>query len=285
MWTDLPQGTPESEAAYYDNYNGGYDQYSRAVSNPAAVDQSIDVAAANGLDYLENTWMTVTYNWETGDGGALPVDSDGDGWSATGGDCNDGNGGVFPGAAEVADGVDQDCDGAIDEGTSASDDDGDGVSEDGGDCNDGDPGVHPGLADPADGIDNDCDGSTDEDEPPTDDDVTSDDDSAPIHGTSSADDDGDGYCETSPCDGGLPDGDCNDGSATIHPGAEDVPDGQDNDCNGVFDDLVSIGRASLLPGGEGCGGGCSSGDAEATVRGWMVILALAGLLRRNNKST
>ena len=52
------------------------------------------------------------------------ADGDGDGYRACGGDCNDGDGGVFPGAVESCDGADQNCDGRIDEefqvGTSCS---------------------------------------------------------------------------------------------------------------------------------------------------------------------
>ncbi len=39
-----------------------------------------------------------------------------DGWVTMGDDCDDGDATVFPGSTEVCDGVDQDCDGAIDEG-------------------------------------------------------------------------------------------------------------------------------------------------------------------------
>ncbi|GEM_PF-5014185 len=63
-WSDLPTGTPEAEAAYYDGYNGGLDQYGRTVTNPSAVDLALDTASALGLAYLENAWITVTYLWE-----------------------------------------------------------------------------------------------------------------------------------------------------------------------------------------------------------------------------
>jgi hypothetical protein len=46
---------------------------------------------------------------------------------------------------EVANGRDDDCDGTVDEGTSAGDDDGDSYTEDGGDCDDTDPSLSPGL--------------------------------------------------------------------------------------------------------------------------------------------
>ena len=49
LFTDLPQGKPEAEAAFYDDYNGGLDQFGRIVLNPGGCDLSFDVAAALGL--------------------------------------------------------------------------------------------------------------------------------------------------------------------------------------------------------------------------------------------
>ncbi|MBP9085631.1 MAG: hypothetical protein KBG15_05905 [Kofleriaceae bacterium] len=49
------------------------------------------------------------------DSGVGNVDNDGDGFTPTGGDCNDADPAVFPGAAEVCtDGIDNNCDGAPD---------------------------------------------------------------------------------------------------------------------------------------------------------------------------
>jgi hypothetical protein len=44
------------------------------------------------------------------------VDDDGDGFSECAGDCNDGNAAVHPGATEICDGLDNDCDGTPDDG-------------------------------------------------------------------------------------------------------------------------------------------------------------------------
>lgn len=106
-------------------------------------------------------------------------DADGDGFPGGpgGSDCNDFASAVNPGASEGADagdGIDQDCNGLVDDGTLWFDDDGDGYSEAGGDCDDADPARHPGAQERGNGVDDDCDGGADE-------------------GTALVDDDDDGY--------------------------------------------------------------------------------------------
>ena len=64
------------------------------------------------------------------------TDGDGDGFENCEGDCDDDEETVYPGASEVADGLDNDCNGEIDDGTVLSDDDGDGFAEYQGDCDD-----------------------------------------------------------------------------------------------------------------------------------------------------
>ena len=133
-------------------------------------------------------------------------DEDGDGFY-TDEDCDDNNYLTYPGADEICDGEDNDCDKSIDEDFDA---DGDGqtddaLCEDGTDCDDSDDTVYSGAEEtPYDGVDQDCDGA----------DVT--------------DVDGDG--EDAEAVGGS---DCNDEDASIYSGAEDEPkDGIDQDCDG-----------------------------------------------------
>jgi hypothetical protein len=105
----------------------------------------------------------------------LQCDSDGDGYEdegCGGVDCNDNNKCVNPKAFDDCDGIDNDCDGLVDEGNcgtdncvcSCADGDGDGYRNSfcgGNDCDDTDPFINPGMADICDGIDNNCDGLID----------------------------------------------------------------------------------------------------------------------------
>jgi hypothetical protein len=129
------------------------------------------------------------------------LDADSDGYVSAdcgGPDCDDLNPNVHPGAAEVCDGVDNDCDGVLDPGDTV-DADGDGAP-DCVDCAPEDPSIFPGNAEDCDnGIDDDCDGDVDaadadcggDDDSAGDDDTSGDDDSTGDDDTGAIGDDDD----------------------------------------------------------------------------------------------
>lgn len=96
---------------------------------------------------------------------AVCLDLDGDGYgtpgspvcpAGPGADCNDLRADYYPGAPEICDQRDSDCDGALS--PQEVDDDHDGRTECSGDCNDQDPTIRPGIAERNDGQDNQCPG-------------------------------------------------------------------------------------------------------------------------------
>ena len=148
----------------------------------------------------------------------VEIDNDEDGFAESV-DCRDDDRFVNPGAIELCDGIDNDCDTMTDEGYN---EDGDLYTVCTGDCRDHDATSYPGAPELPDGVDNNCDGIIDND-------------------TIFSDDDGDGYSEDQ--------GDCNDDpngiGAFINPGAVEVqldadgnPEGLDNDCDGNVDEAL-----------------------------------------------
>jgi hypothetical protein len=63
MWDNLPRCKPEAQAAYFNNYNRGRDQFGRKVLNPAGVDLTPRVARNLGLRKYQNAWIYVRYPW------------------------------------------------------------------------------------------------------------------------------------------------------------------------------------------------------------------------------
>jgi len=190
------------------------------------------------------------------------ADNDGDGWAACE-ECDDGDSAINPDADESCDGVDNDCDGVVDEDEAVDastwyfDADGDGYGNsrasttacsvpagyvsNSDDCDDVDADTYPGADEFCDGEDDDCDGDVDED-------------SAVDAATWYLDGDGDGYgvststdvaCDA-PSDHVATVGDCDDADATISPGAAEICDLVDQDCDGTVDDGV-LGTATDCP--------------------------------------
>jgi hypothetical protein len=183
-------------------------------------------------------------------------------------DCDDLNSTVYPGAEEICDGVDQDCDGALDNGVTTefyADEDGDGFGdfnetieactapsgfvEDATDCNDAEANSFPGNQEVCDGLDNDCNGVVD--------------DNAIDATTWYVDEDADGYgLETvaaTACE--APEGyttlvgDCDDINADANPGMTEVCDGVDNDCDGTSDENDALDAAIWYEDRDGDGYG------------------------------
>jgi hypothetical protein len=103
-------------------------------------------------------------------GEPIPVcgcrDVDEDGFNECANDCDDRNGAVYPGAPQLCDGVNNDCDHPNWPGletTNEFDDDGDTYSECQGDCDDTDDSRYPGAPETCNGVDDDCDNLVDED--------------------------------------------------------------------------------------------------------------------------
>ncbi|MFH1267613.1 MAG: putative metal-binding motif-containing protein [Planctomycetota bacterium] len=154
---------------------GGVPQVIVPMGSPVTVDvlcgaYNTDVYVATRL-YFDSGYSTSVVSRNSTRvkcGPGIPVDLDGDGVFAPpeGNDCDDGRIAVFPGAPQVCDGVNNDCDDPAWPALppAETDDDGDAWSECDGDCDDTLGLVHPNASETCNAVDDDCDGLTDEDE-------------------------------------------------------------------------------------------------------------------------
>jgi len=181
------------------------------------------------------------------DTGYVPgIDADGDGYTETE-DCDDTDASVRPGATEICDAIDNNCNGLIDDGvmnTWYADSDADGFGNEdytieacgmpegyaatAGDCDDGNAEISPIADEVCDYVDNNCDGAIDE--------------GLFLTWYEDADSDTFGASDTwaeactQPMGYVASSSDCDDTNATINPDATEVCDGIDNDCDMQIDD-------------------------------------------------
>ena len=204
-------------------------------------------------------------------------DADGDGYTPADGDCDDDDPAVNPEASESCNGLDDDCDGIVDDGLDQRpwylDLDGDGWGDsdatmtacdapsgyvaESGDCDDSRADVYQDAPELCDGADNDCDDQIDED-------ATT---------RFYRDLDGDGFGDPADvqdaCEmpaGFVSEGtDCDDTEPSVNPIAEEICNAIDDDCDGAVDDVVGTTTWYLDADGDGYGDEAFSGDACASI--------------------
>lgn len=185
-------------------------------------------------------------------------------------DCNDEVAEINPGAVEICDNLDNDCNGFVDDDldtfTYYVDNDGDGYGDESitldtclqtapegyadnaMDCDDGAEALNPDAVEVCDNIDNDCNGFVDDDLDTF---------------TYYIDSDGDGYGDEAAtldtCLQTAPEGyvdnamDCDDGAEALNPDAVEICDGIDNNCDGAVDEGLEVITYYMDSDGDGYG--------------------------------
>jgi hypothetical protein len=279
----------DGSVGYADNDGDGY----AACEECDDADAANNPAATEVCDGADNDCDSEVDEDDAADASAWYADGDGDnygdefttttacsaptGYVADSTDCDDGNATINPGADEVCNDEDDDCDGELDEDDAADatawyadgDEDGYGdatvsyVSCDaptgyvaaGTDCDDGDGAVNPGATEMCNGGDDDCDGDIDEDDAA---------DASDWYADADTDGYGDATNSLSACS--APSGyvadatDCDDTTDAVNPGADELCNGGDDDCDGTVDEDDAADALTWYADGDGDG----YGDADTS---------------------
>jgi len=165
------QATPTLTSVLQQSNSAGSQQI-KGLADPTDAQDAVTFAFVN--QYIQDLQNQI--NNQLND-----IDNDYDGYTENQGDCDDANENLSPGSQEICDGIDNDCDGEIDEGVGPvwypdSDFDGygdgsnplqscmqpEGYVSIAGDCDDESASINPDTTEIEDGLDNDCDGLIDE---------------------------------------------------------------------------------------------------------------------------
>ena len=262
--------------------------YAWADSDCDDLDASVSPAALETCDGLDDDCDGTVDEADAVDASVWYADTDADGhgtasvstractapagYVAGATDCDDARADVSPDGTEICGGVDEDCDGTVDEASAAdartwyTDADADlygdasiptractapaGTVADATDCDDAASRVNPAATEVCNGIDDDCDGTSDES-------------GASGAGTWYADSDGDGYGNASSpvvaCT--APSGyvasarDCDDTRSGVSPSGTEACNGLDDDCDGAADEAGATGETTWYRDADGDGWG------------------------------